>query len=93
MTYTLDLPPTLRANGWRVKIRNLERVEVPHITVLHREREWRLSLRDWSELPYSERRTALDAELWAHLQQKHAELVAAWDAKYATVNPVWSVKP
>ncbi len=34
MTYSLPMPRVLEGRGWKVKIRNLERSEVPHATNL-----------------------------------------------------------
>ena len=45
MPYELPLPKKLRAEGWKVKIREKERVEPPHVTVMHKAEEWRLGLR------------------------------------------------
>lgn len=45
MAYALPLPDEWKKNGWRVKIRDDERVEPPHATILHKTRAWRLSLR------------------------------------------------
>jgi hypothetical protein len=34
MVYELPMPETQRDRGWKVKIRNLERTEEPHVTIL-----------------------------------------------------------
>jgi hypothetical protein len=44
MAYTLKLPPRL-AKQWAVKIRDRERVEPPHVTVLRGTRARRIDLR------------------------------------------------
>ena len=46
MPFDLPLPKKLKAEGWKVKIREKERVEPPHVTVMHKADEWRLGLRD-----------------------------------------------
>jgi hypothetical protein len=38
MAFSLPLSPPLRAQGWKVKIRDRERSEPPHVTILHRTR-------------------------------------------------------
>lgn len=46
MAYGLDLPKKLKARGWKVKIRDRERLEPPHVTVFHRNEDpWRIDLR------------------------------------------------
>jgi len=46
MPFDVPLPRKLKAEGWKVKIREKERVEPPHVTVMHKADEWRLGLRD-----------------------------------------------
>ncbi len=41
MPYELLLPSRVRAQGWKVKIRDKERLEPPHATVLKRMESWR----------------------------------------------------
>ena len=45
MAFPLPLSPPLPAQGWKVKIRDRERNEPPHVTILHRTRAWRFDLR------------------------------------------------
>ena len=46
MPFDVPLPKKLKAEGWKVKIREKERVEPPHVTIMHKADEWRLGLRD-----------------------------------------------
>lgn len=46
MPFDLRLSESLSGRGWKAKIRDRERLETPHITVLLRTRSWRVSLRD-----------------------------------------------
>jgi hypothetical protein len=39
MPFDVPLPKKLRAQGWRAKIREKERVEPPHITIMHKAEE------------------------------------------------------
>ncbi|MFO0809043.1 MAG: hypothetical protein U0746_10500 [Gemmataceae bacterium] len=90
MPHELKLPRRLKAQGWKVKIREKERLEPPHVTVMCKTREWRVSLRDgeflvppggsWNDIPKAVREM-VEAN-WQALQ-------AAWDAKYPT-NPIAS---
>lgn len=45
MPFELPLPRRLRQAGWRVKIRDKENREPPHVTILRRTRAWRINLR------------------------------------------------
>ncbi len=46
MPFDVPLPRKLKAAGWKVKIREKEPVEPPHVTIMHKADEWRLGLRD-----------------------------------------------
>lgn len=46
MAYSLPLPAGLVPEGWKVKIRDRERCETPHATILRKTETWRVSLRD-----------------------------------------------
>ncbi len=46
MPFDVPLPRKLKAEGWKVKIREKERVEPPHVTIMHKADEWRLGPRD-----------------------------------------------
>ena len=53
MPYEVPLPKRIRARGWKVKIREKDGVEPPHVTVMHHEDEWRSASetrRCWSRL-------------------------------------------
>ena len=45
MVYSLQMPKALRDKGWKVKIRNLERTEDPHVTILRKTNSWRYNIR------------------------------------------------
>jgi len=44
MSFSLRLPQEF-ASQWKVKIRDRERLEPPHVTLIRAERSWRLNLR------------------------------------------------
>src|ERR1700688_3912960 len=46
MPHELRLPKRLKARGWKVKIREKERLEPPHVTIMCGKKEWRVGLRD-----------------------------------------------
>ncbi|MBI4580159.1 MAG: hypothetical protein HY718_10685 [Planctomycetes bacterium] len=89
MAYDLPLDEAIRNVGWKVKIRDRERLEPPHATILFKRRAWRLCLRtrqfldegdSWKQIP-SAVREAIEAR-WKTLCEQ-------WDAHYPN-NPVLS---
>lgn len=45
MAFNLRLPDGLRKAGWKVKIRDKETREPPHVTIIRRTDAWRINLR------------------------------------------------
>lgn len=86
MAFNLRLPALLAKMLWKVKIRDKERVEPPHITIIHKTQTWRVCLRDgrfmdggsWKNMP-----DGLEQAVRANWQR----LCDAWDAMYPH-NPV-----
>jgi hypothetical protein len=87
MPFNLRLPVLFGKMRWKVKIRDKERVEDPHITIIRGTKTLRVSLRDerfmdggsWKDMPNGLREFVL-----AHWEQ----LCAEWDGMYPH-NPVW----
>ena len=86
MAFNLKLPSILAKMRWKVTIRDKERVEDPHFTIIHRTTVWRIGLRDgrfmdggsWKDMP---------DELREIVRKRWAQLHAAWDEMYPH-NPV-----
>ncbi len=86
MAFNLKLPSLLAKMRWKVKIRDKERVEDPHFTIIHRTTVWRICLRDgrfmdggsWKDMP---------DELREVVKRHWAQLRSAWDEMYPH-NPV-----
>ena len=92
MPFNLPLPRRLKAEGWKVKIREKERVEPPHVTVIHKADEWRLGLRDSQSLmPPGGRTKDIDSAVMQIIEEHWQQLIEAWDAKYPE-NPVSSAE-
>ncbi len=86
------MPRKLKAEGWTVKIREKERVEPPHVTILHKADEWRLGLRDKRLLvPPGGRLRDIDAEVMRIIEEHWERLQEAWDEKYPD-NPISSAE-
>jgi hypothetical protein len=88
MPFDVPLPRKFKAEGWKVKIREKERVEPPHVTIMHRAEEWRLGLRDKQLLePPGGRIKDIDPAVMHIIEEYWERLIEAWDAKYPE-NPV-----
>jgi hypothetical protein len=86
MPFDLRLPRRLAKMRWKVKIRDKERVEDPHLTIIHGTMVWRVCLRDgrfmddgsWKDMPDDLQEVVM----------KNWEMIRlAWDRMYPH-NPV-----
>jgi hypothetical protein len=85
MAFVLRLPAPLPSLGWKVKIRDRERLEPPHVTIFLRRHEWRLGLRcgtfivppggSWNEIDSRVRKT---------VEANWQLLCDEWDRAYPT---------
>ena len=89
MAYELKLPKKLKDQKWKAKIRDRERVEPPHVTILHKTRAWRIGLRDGLFLDTKPPPGDVPDDLVSFVLEHRAELIAAWDQLYPE-NPVES---
>ena len=87
MPYRLVLPAALRRRGWQVKIREKERLESPHVTVLRKSDTWRIDLRSGRFLDRVPPPRLVPIMLLRFIVGRIAELRRAWDAMYPE-NPV-----
>jgi len=86
MAFKLILPRLIAKMRWKVKIRDRERVEEPHFTIIRGTEVWRVCLRDgrfmdggsWKDMPDG---------LQDCLMENWEQLCAEWDAMYPN-NPV-----
>lgn len=90
MTYALKLPDRLRQQGWKVKIRNLERGEVPHVTIFLKTRAWRYGLRDLRFLDNAPNPKAVSDEVTDQVRVQIEVLRREWDVRYPE-NPIGSI--
>lgn len=82
MPYELPLPERVKEQGWKVKIRDKERLEPPHATVLRRARAWRWDLRTRRFMDKTPNPSEVPKEALDSMQAQHAELCRQWDAMY-----------
>jgi hypothetical protein len=88
MPFEVALPAAAKKAGWKVKIRDRERLEPPHVTILFKTEAWRVGLRDEELLvPPGGSWSALPPEVRQAIEAHWDELIAAWDAMYPE-NPV-----
>jgi hypothetical protein len=82
MPFSLRLPDAWATLGWKAKIREDERNEEPHVSILFKLWTWRLSLRTGEFLDAAPPPRNVPAELvgwvWCHREL----LRARWDEKY-----------
>jgi len=86
MAFNLKLPRALATMRWKVKIRDKERVEDPHVTIIRGTAVWRVGLRDgrfmdggsWKDMPDG---------LEELVRTNWGRLCAAWDRMYPH-NPI-----
>lgn len=82
MPYELKPGEPFESQGWKVKIREKERVEPPHVTVIKGTKFWRWDLRSMSFMDKEPPSKEVPKDLVEKLEQKHADLVTQWDLKY-----------
>lgn len=82
MAFTLKLPAALRKAGWKVKIRDKERREPPHVTILRRTDAWRVNLRTGNFMDASPDPSAVPDEVVNHMRSHWERLCRKWDEMY-----------
>ena len=88
MAFQLLLPKRYRRQ-WSVKIRDRERVEPPHVTIMRRTQAWRLDLRTGEFMDREPDPDGVPAALLAVIRKRWKFLCATWDEIYLE-NPVKS---
>lgn len=87
MAFSLQLPVDLREAGWKVKIRDRERLEPPHVTILYKMDAWRIDLRTGRFLEADASWRGVDPRVRGAVEDAWEQLCRAWDATYPD-NPV-----
>ena len=87
MAFSLPLPAALAAEGWKVKIRDRERCETPHATIIRRMKSWRVSLRDLEPLDRSPLPRDVPDAVMGEIEAGLPQLIRAWNQMYPE-NPV-----
>ena len=87
MAFSLSLSEPWASRGWKAKIRDRERVEPPHVSILHGARTWRLNLRSGAFMDRDPPPREVPDDVLAEVRGRMAELRSAWDEMYPE-NPV-----
>jgi hypothetical protein len=90
--FTLDLPEPWPSRGWKVKIRDRERLEPPHVTILNRTRAWRFNLRSEAFLDKKPDPKGVPKEVVDTIRSNLALLREAWDRMFPE-NPISLEEP
>ena len=89
MPFDLPLPAPLRTARWRVKIREKENREPPHLTILRGTHAWRINLRTGDFMDRQPDPGDVPEEVLHHVKEENnwKLLCDEWDKKYPR-NPV-----
>jgi hypothetical protein len=83
----LPLPNNLKADHWKVKIREKEVLEPPHVTIVRRTDAWRINLRTGEFMDARPKPDTVPEELLTLIQTHWEWLKDSWNEKYPN-NPV-----
>ncbi len=92
MPFNLDPPEPWASRGWKVKIRDRERLEPPHVTILQRTRTWRFDLRSEKFLDREPDPAEVPKEVVKVIHSNLGRLRQEWDRMFPG-NPVVSKEP
>jgi hypothetical protein len=76
------LPQRYARQGWKLKIRDRERTEAPHVTVLFRTKAWRFGLRELRFLDREPPPREIPEAILDCIADQFLDLVGAWDEIY-----------
>lgn len=82
MPFSLPPPEPWASHGWKVKIRDRERVESPHVSVMHRTRTWRIDLRTGAFMDAEPPPGVVPRAVAKHVHDHLGLLARAWDRTY-----------
>ena len=89
VSFTVKLPEPWESRGWKAKIRDRERVEPPHVTIMQKAKAWRLGLRTQQFLDANPDPSEIPEEVLAAIRTARSLLRREWDRMYPE-NPIVS---
>lgn len=92
MPFALNLPEPWPSRGWKVKIRDRERLEPPHVTILQKTRAWRFNLRSETFLDNEPDPKDVPKEIVDEIRSNLTLLREEWDRMFPG-NPISSEEP
>lgn len=87
MPFSLELRRGLRKARWKVKIREDERLESPHVTILRGIQAWRLNLRTRQFMDQGDAWSQIDSGVKRAIEENWETLREQWDQMYPQ-NPI-----
>lgn len=90
MPYDLPIPKEYSDAGWKAKIREKERLEPPHVTIMNRTQKWRFNLRSEAFMDDAPPPKDVPGEVLKAVKEKLVTLREEWDKKYPS-NPVGKI--
>ena len=91
MPFALTLPELWASRGWKAKIRDRERLEPPHVTILHKAQAWRFGLRSPTFLDREPDPTKVPEEIVEAVRSNLELLRQEWNRMFPE-NPVFSTE-
>lgn len=82
MPYEYKPGEPFESQGWKVKIRERERLEPPHASIIKGTKTWRWNLRTKEFMDDDPPERDVPRGLIDKLGEGHSELVEQWNAKY-----------
>lgn len=83
----IRLPSDLKADRWKLKIRDKEAREPPHVTILRRTDAWRINLRTHGFMDDHPRPDEVPEKLMTFVEENWQSICDKWNEKYPG-NPV-----
>ncbi len=87
MPFSLRIPTRLSKAGWKVKIRDKEVREPPHVSIIRRTWTWRLDLRTTEFMDDDPDPTRVPGTLLDYIDKHWEQICMEWDKMYPE-NPV-----
>lgn len=92
MPIDFPLPMSLKRAGWKVKIREKETREPPHVTILNGTQAWRVNLRTGKFMDTRPDPAGVPVEIVSLIEEPDTwnSICSQWDKKYPK-NPVHEI--
>jgi len=82
MAFSLKLSAALTAQLWKVKVRDKERLEEPHVSIMFKSKTWRFSIRRRVFLDKSPDPKDVPREVVTTIEESIDLLVTEWNKQY-----------